>query len=208
MYLYQNTNRLILTIIAIAICAIVAIFAWREHRRIGVVQTPAENAAYIAAAKEQAAKLEPGVLPALSKEQIDLHSSETMVDGITLYQALEITGVQYGDILSIRSLGPLYPDGTCIRFELLVRDGKSLLRKTVDKAGVVIVGRAVSSLEPKTSFSRYVPNSPDALRELVANPYFAKARTSGLAIYWDAQSADWKYVIQTDLGNVSIVIPT
>jgi hypothetical protein len=80
-------------------------------------------------------------------------------------------------------------------------------RKLITENGIESIIRIAGIPPQVTAFPMNFPDSNDALLQLTANPYFAHAGVSGIALYYDVAARRWSYVVRTDIGDVNIVIP-
>ena len=139
---------------------------------------------------------------------VPVNGGGTAENGIRLRAVLPLAGESTDHIIAIRSVGGVYPDGTSARYEVLYTASSSLYRKLITKKGIESTVR-IAGVPPHTStFPANFPDSNDALLQLTANPYFAHARVSGIALYYDEVARRWSYVVRTDSGDVNIILST
>lgn len=125
------------------------------------------------------------------------------VQGITLSQALGLAATSSARVFAVRSVGGVYPDGTCARYLVLASihgEGHAFMVA----ANGVLSDAPTSSPSTFTAMPVHVPDSAGALEVLTTNPYFAHAFVRGIALYYDVTSQKWKYDVMTNLGDLSI----
>lgn len=145
--------------------------------------------------------------PELNGPSIAITSGGSAEGGMTLHTLLSLVEKERTEIFAIRSLDGVYPDGTSPRYEVLY-DASGTTRRIEANATGILSDSPLSSVPIKsTPFPSVVPDSTDALLQLVTNPYFSKAHAMGIALYFEPSDKRWSYVIRTDLGDVNILLP-
>jgi hypothetical protein len=145
--------------------------------------------------------------PEFANEGVPVTTRGTAPHGITLRSTLPFLQNEHSSIFAIRSSESLFPDGTSDHFEALYATSGKTYRVLVGREGVISNTAIAGSPVQATPLPENFPDSPDALVQLTANPYFAKAEVIGIALYFEEREKRWSYMVRTNLGDVSILLP-
>lgn len=142
--------------------------------------------------------------PLLDGPLIAIADKGTAKNGFSLYTLLPFVRDVEKQIFAIRSLGGVYPDGTCERYEVRYSASSSVHRAIVGIKGIESE-QTLTELPPlHTPIPADFPDSGAAMLQLTANPYFKEAHAMGIALYYDVDAKRWSYLVRTDLGDVNI----
>lgn len=154
---------------------------------------------------KKSAVVNPGVIPSIDSSKTPLNSPY-MADWISTNTAISILGKNRSNILSVKSITPFNSSGQAFAYEILTNEDSFVIQYVVNKNGVKErINTGIKAVKAKP-LPASITDSSIAIKSISTNQFFIDKNLLGIAIYFDVKLKTWKYIIRTDVGDVSMSI--
>lgn len=198
--------KLTILIFTVLICSFLITYIYFSKSTIyydsGVGNTKPQSAASLV---KKSDIVTPGVIPPINSDKTPI-DSPSVKDWITTNNAISFIEGDKKNILSIKSIAPFNSSGQSYAYEIITNEGLFAVQYVITEKGITDKATTSAKSEKIKPFPLDVPDSSIAVKNVTSNPYFADRNLLGVVIYYDAKLKSWKYIIRTDVGDVSIPI--